>query len=304
MNTSCPLCKSSSSIIERNIDTKSITDYWENLQINISNVFEEGAPNVQKNKCLNCSISFFTPLIPGDSNFYENLSQNDWYYDHNKWEFMYVLNYLAKKNINSLLEFGCGAGFFLQKVSKIVPNAVGLEINPDAISSARSKNLTVTDDNIEDLNKKFDTIVSFQVLEHLSNPGDFIGAMVEKLNDNGLLIIAVPNNDGFLGRLEYNYLNMPPHHMTLWGKNVFEYIAETYQLDLVDYAEEPLSIQTYIALRDDYVRQTQTQGSILKKIEQKISQIFMNSTVVRDLLEAEKTISGHTHIATFAKTKK
>ena len=62
----------------------------------------------------------------------------------------------------------------------------------------------------------YDAVTSFQVLEHVTEPASFLRACVKALRPGGRLLLGVPNNDSFLGLLEDNWLNMPPHHMSLW----------------------------------------------------------------------------------------
>ena len=54
-------------------------------------------------------------------------------------------------------------------------------------------------------------MVSFQVLEHVASPYDFIRGCVDSLKQ-GVLILAVPSSDGFAGMAINNVLDMPPHH--------------------------------------------------------------------------------------------
>jgi cyclopropane fatty-acyl-phospholipid synthase-like methyltransferase len=301
MTNICPLCNNPSYLEEKRLNIASITDYWKSLGINVSHLTPNEDGSILLKKCLECSLVYSNHMVAGDANFYDQLAQLEWYYSAEKWEFNYVLEYLYKHPPENLLEVGCGSGVFLEKAINIVPNSLGLEINQSAIETALKRNLSVSNIQIDDLDQKFDTIVSFQVLEHVEKPGELIASMLNKLNDKGTLIIAVPDQNSFLGRLKFNFLNMPPHHLSFWGKQVFETIAKNYSLNLIDYVNEPLSMESYIALRDDYIRQAGGRKNLLGKIEQKLSNIIMKGNLVRDYLHAEKSITGHTQIAVLKK---
>jgi hypothetical protein len=58
----------------------------------------------------------------------------------------------------------------------------------------------------------------FQVLEHISAVQSFLTAAIKCLKKNGLLVLAVPNNEPYLfGFNKYDWLNLPPHHMGWWN---------------------------------------------------------------------------------------
>ncbi|MCL0067940.1 methyltransferase domain-containing protein [Peptococcaceae bacterium] len=82
--------------------------------------------------------------------------------------------------------------------------------------------------------EKFDVVCSFQVLEHVSNPKSFIEASLKVLRKRGKMIIAVPNEDSFIKYSVNTVLNMPPHHVTRWKKDVFKFISQKYNLELMD----------------------------------------------------------------------
>ena len=68
-------------------------------------------------------------------------------------------------------------------------------VEPDA--AARSRSAVVYTDVVESIEaigaQRFDLILLLDVLEHISTPDDFLATVVEKLADNGTLLISVPN---------------------------------------------------------------------------------------------------------------
>ena len=59
----------------------------------------------------------------------------------------------------------------------------------------------------------------------------------------GLLILGVPNNDGFVD-LDESFaggLNQPPHHMGLWGRCSLEALARLFPMQALALEVEPLA---------------------------------------------------------------
>ena len=155
------------------------------------------------------------PSRPGDGPFYEQLSHFSWYYSAVKDEFFFASPFVKGK---SVLEIGCGAGFFADMAD--FGSYIGLELNAEAASSARAKGHHVeckSFSHYADTNpESFDVVCSFQVLEHLVDPSEYFRASLRLLKPGGLLITSVPSEDSFVGSLEHNILNSPPHHLTCW----------------------------------------------------------------------------------------
>jgi SAM-dependent methyltransferase len=103
----------------------------------------------------------------------------------------------------------------------------------------------------------FDAVCSFQVLEHVCNPGDFIREAIEMVKRGGKLLFVVPNSAGFEG-LGYDLLQYPPHHMSWWTPNCFRALQRFFPLRLEKLISEPLAhahIDSYLAWNARYWRQ-------------------------------------------------
>ncbi len=116
-----------------------------------------------------------------------------------------VLELCARHGVSSgsLLEVGSGFGTFCEELMsrKVFEKVVAIEPTPDLAETCRRRGIEVIESPIEkvSLNNQhlFDVIVSFEVIEHLFSPKDFIAECKRLLKSGGLLIITCPNGNGF-----------------------------------------------------------------------------------------------------------
>ena len=71
---------------------------------------------------------------------------------------------------------------------------VGVDLNQEAIQTLQQMgwNVLVGDAQKLDLDEKFDTIVAGELIEHLSNPGQFLESAKRLLNKDGRIILTTP----------------------------------------------------------------------------------------------------------------
>lgn len=99
-----------------------------------------------------------------------------------------------------ILDVGCGTGGVLQTIKNHGGDAYGIEASQGRYNlcsklfgSLKIKNINVENLEFKTFNKKFDLIISSHVLEHCFDPIIFIKRIKYLLNDNGFIIISVPN---------------------------------------------------------------------------------------------------------------
>ncbi|WP_299983922.1 class I SAM-dependent methyltransferase [Desulfobacula sp.] len=114
------------------------------------------------------------------------------------------------KEGDDILEIGFGEGLFFDWARESGSNIIGVEINRDLYSLAKERGHTVylgdTQEVLYDLDKKFDGIFLFDVLEHLtleeiSSLFDFFQTILGK---KGKILARVPNGGSPFGRLLQN----------------------------------------------------------------------------------------------------
>jgi 2-polyprenyl-3-methyl-5-hydroxy-6-metoxy-1,4-benzoquinol methylase len=133
-----------------------------------------------------------------------------------------IVDICKKGGINNctLMEIGAGFGSFCDEAKNtgFFDRVIAVEPTPDGAESCRGKSIDVMEMPIEKVSindENIDVIVSFEVVEHLFSPKDFLINCSRLLRKDGLLIITCPNIKGFdniaLGRLsstiDHEHLN-------------------------------------------------------------------------------------------------
>ena len=95
-----------------------------------------------------------------------------------------------------ILDFGCGAGVFLQHAKTAGYETLGIEPGTQFASFARDElGVEVINDIWErvDLPHRFDLITAVEVIEHLRHPVQALRWLANALADDGALYVTVPN---------------------------------------------------------------------------------------------------------------
>lgn len=152
---------------------------------------------------------------------------------------------IIDKNINkskpqTILEIGTGSGFLISILEQKYLNAsiYGLEYDNRLVELTRSKlkKSIVKEGNAESFNfsKKFNIIVSLQVIEHLYNPDLMINCVLEHLEDGGVFIFSTPN----LGCLSNILMKNKWHgyridHVSLKSRNEWDDLLAAKRFDKI-----------------------------------------------------------------------
>lgn len=114
--------------------------------------------------------------------------------------YKYARKFVANKKV---LDFGCGSGYGTSYIADYCKEIVGVDISDEAISYAnsnyKSPNLSFTCiETIELLplpfmDKEFDVVISFQVIEHIEDTDNYLKQIHRVLKPGGQLIIVTPD---------------------------------------------------------------------------------------------------------------
>jgi len=142
----------------------------------------------------------------------EEYTKKKYVENHNGGYFVY--DYISKfLKTNSLLDIGCGDGYFLEKYKDI--NPTGIELSKAATEICLNKGLNVKNIPIEDFKteKKFDAILAVDVLEHVNDIRFVCNKIKNLLSYSGIFIVVLPNPNSLkvkLGLVE-NPVKDPAH---------------------------------------------------------------------------------------------
>lgn len=187
---------------------------------------ENGSKPYELVKCKKCDLVYIKD-IPKDLNKHYNIN----YYSKQE---SFISNIIKKmsfysrylklpKDVGNILDYGCGNGDFLFEMRTKGFKVYGVESSESGRILSRDKLLKVYDENeFYKLDKKFDIITLWHVFEHVPKPKRLLIKLKESLNDNGSLIICVPNIDAF----QFNLFKENTFHLDL-PRHVLHYSPDT-----------------------------------------------------------------------------
>ena len=124
--------------------------------------------------------------------------------------------------------------------------------------------------------------------------------MIDCLRPGGKLIISVPNNDSFIkdNPLPSKILNMPPHHMGLWGNESLSKLCNIFPLECIELKIEPLQPSQMDTYLYTLVKRILFNSDLLVKIYWKIRFHLLLRPLVRLLASR---ITGHSIMGIYTK---
>lgn len=131
-------------------------------------------------------------------------------------DFIAYLEATLRKNpkIKTVLEIGCGGCVVLENLKVSGYEVCGIDSSPFAASEGKKKGIDVITDFFpsNQVPEKFDMIFHVDVLEHISDYIDFLRHQYEQLNDEGIVIVNVPDatesiNVGDISMAMHQHLN-------------------------------------------------------------------------------------------------
>ena len=135
-----------------------------------------------------------------------------------------------------ILEIGTGSGFFLDFAGEEFPNSrlTGLEYDERLLheTASRAPNASLHQGNAENFalgSHRFDLIVSFQVIEHLYDPGAMLRNVKAHLKPGGIFLVTTPNLSGVGARvMKRRWHGYRDDHVSLKKKKDWDDLIELH----------------------------------------------------------------------------
>lgn len=143
------------------------------------------------------------------------------------------------KATGTLLDIGCGTGYFLNCMKKKHWVVTGIEKAENPREYAREKfgiNCQCSEYLFEIAAKSKDVITMWHVLEHLEQLNKTMAQLHKILKDDGAAIIALPNKQSFdaAAYKEKWAAYDVPRHLWHFSPDDFELLAKKHRFDLID----------------------------------------------------------------------
>jgi SAM-dependent methyltransferase len=234
-----------------------------------------GVPGYQKGMsfnihcCPSCDTSFSMPRVDA-ADIYEAIYQNGdrvpgyaryWSYSKNIKEVNDPLGFLAKQeeaywgiktSLNKLLddeknakilEIGSGLGYLTYALYKSGYDITGIDISSKAVEQAKRNfgDFYIACDLFDYANKKpgsYDVIILTEVIEHITNPMEFIETALKLLKSKGAIVITTPNKSIYPDDIVWE-TESPPIHQWWFSENSFEYMRNQFglKMSLINFRE-------------------------------------------------------------------
>jgi SAM-dependent methyltransferase len=299
-----PLTKSNRIDLVDLLTVEKLIEDWKNVfSIDISEERISRYEKIHLFRCQDTQLLFYYPFdIAGSENLYNSLSRFDWYYMPGKWEHDVAAKSLEK--CSRVLEIGAGYGAFIDRLVKDnFTEAIGIEQNKNAIKLAQEKDIPILDLTLDEISEKyreyFDVVCIFQVLEHATDPLEFLEKIIALIKDNGKIIVSVPNSQSFAQHDSNHLLDQPPHHMHRWNKQSFLSLSKILPIKLTKIRFEPLA-----KYHIDWFLNIQRSRVAKRRLTRKASIFVLNeilAPILKRSLVARKLVKGHTLYVEFAK---
>jgi SAM-dependent methyltransferase len=119
--------------------------------------------------------------------------------------FQRLLRNLARRGLTGgdLLEIGCGYGYLLDEARLFFNRRVGTEFSTRAAEIASATGAEVFVGGLEQIpsERKFDSVIATQVIEHVYEPLLFVKRLAGHTNPGGHILLATPDIGGVLRKL-------------------------------------------------------------------------------------------------------
>lgn len=210
-----------------------VPDAWETVNCPVCNsgkykVYERFGSDLQYTyvKCNNCGMIYQSPRPEYNQHFIDAAYASYYQYAANlqlndlteiressvgmfKKEIEYISRYDKKKT--AVLDIGSGMGTFLYAAKPVYKEAIGLDVSKQMASFVEKQlSVKVFVQQFEEFSypQKFSLIHMSHVIEHVPDPNLWLRKAKDMLDEDGILVINVPNKYSFSFRLQHLFVKL------------------------------------------------------------------------------------------------
>ena len=242
--------------------------------------------------CARCDVDYSSKKPKNFSDLYSTEDSKNYYlnvYDKSR---KYKINRFGKERISilqkykkkgTLLDFGCGTGWFLELAKKYY-DSYGIELSDQLRDFLYEKHKIKAFKDMSKLpkNLKFDIVTAFDVIEHVESPVNFLNMIKKYLKKNGIVLIYTPNKNslGFNYLKFYNNLLCPPTHLFYFAENSFRYLCKKTNFKLIFHQTRGLDFGDIYAYHNE-------------KPDKKLAKLIFNNSHQLQKIFDELNFSNH-----------
>lgn len=202
-------------------------------------------------KCLNCGTEFIwpQPSLNELNGIYQKEYYKSWGFESDNnvvaslkktSAFKYLEIIKKYKENGKFLDIGCAFGFFLEIADKNGYDTYGVELSPYSSKIAKDKFGTkIFNGQLEEAkfpNQYFDIISMIDLLEHISEPLNFMKEVKRILKSDGIIVIITPNTSSFSRKLlgSKNWFHYKLEHLFYFNKKSLSFLMEKLNFEVID----------------------------------------------------------------------
>jgi SAM-dependent methyltransferase len=146
-----------------------------------------------------------------------------------------------------LLDIGCGTGNFLEAARNAGYGVTGTELDGNAARFAKERlgldrvlPLTIAEFARQYPDEKFDVVTFFEVLEHQTEPLEFVRDVRACLKPRAVIALSVPNRERWLTGPDV--LDYPPNHFLRWNAAALRNFLTANGFEVLSVREQPAGV--------------------------------------------------------------
>jgi SAM-dependent methyltransferase len=208
-----------------------------------------GSPAVEFWRCDRCGLEVAFPMRSWSAEHYPQ-DAHSLGFDHSV-----ALEHLAGLRSARVLDIGCADGQFLARGAALGHHMVGIDFARDDVDAARARGLEAYVADVGEIadrfadGQKFSVVTLFQVIEHLSTPGEVFAAINRVIEPGALLFVGCPSDRRYsrvyqhparIGRSDF--WDYPPQHTLRWTEAALRAFLPGFGWTVEDVVYEPFTV--------------------------------------------------------------